>query len=377
MNFEAYNGTGTASTSSVSNNPTVTPIDRYTVNALKYPDNLGNDDLQHFVQFSINTRDKSQFKYDVVDNAIVNNTGSARLDPEVAGRAFDLALTGVIAVGVTKALGIGKLAKAALSTGGLGAKTAKALVGSAAALGSAEAANQAIGAIRKSTDILKPNFMRRLKTVIALHMEERPSVRYSMEYSNKDLGVLAGLLGQSSTLTGALTDLVASPEGRAAVAMSAARIPEIAGINARDLLRRSAGVTVNPWRETLFEQVDFRTFSFRYRFFPKDEAESRRVHTIIGMFKEHMHPELSKERLFFIYPSEFEITYMFGLKENPFLFRFAPSALEDMQVDYGSGEGMSSFSNGAPTEINLLLKFRELEILTRERVVQDRSTGGF
>jgi hypothetical protein len=372
MNFEAEQG----STPSSSNPSTVTPIDSYKVTAIKYPDNLGNDDLQHFVQFSINTRDKSQFRYDTVPGAVVNNTGSARIDPNVAGRAFDLALTGIISAGVTKSLGLGKLVKAAVSTGGFGQKVAKGLAAAGIGLGAAEGINQGVSAIRRNTDILKPNFMRRLSTVIALHMEERPSVRYSMEYSNKDLGVLAGLLGQSSTLTGAVSDLITSPEGRAAVAMTAARIPEIAGINARDLLRRSAGVTVNPWRETLFEQVDFRTFSFRYRFFPKDEAESRRVNRIINMFKEHMHPEISKERLFFIYPSEFEITYMFGLKENPFLFRFAPSALEDLQVDYGSGEGMSSFSNGAPTEINLLLKFRELEILTRERVV-NTPTGGY
>jgi hypothetical protein len=38
-----------------------------------------------------------------------------------------------------------------------------------------------------------------------------------------------------------------------------------------------------------------------------------------------------------------------------------------MQVEYG-GEQFSSFSSGAPTEINLTLSFRELELITKESI---------
>jgi hypothetical protein len=38
-----------------------------------------------------------------------------------------------------------------------------------------------------------------------------------------------------------------------------------------------------------------------------------------------------------------------------------------MQVDYG-GEQFSTFSNGAPTEIDMTLSFRELELLTKESI---------
>jgi hypothetical protein len=43
--------------------------------------------------------------------------------------------------------------------------------------------------------------------------------------------------------------------------------------------------------------------------------------------------------------------------------------LENMQVDYGSNQAaFNSFDDGMPSEINLRLQFRELEILTKERI---------
>jgi hypothetical protein len=80
-----------------------------------------------------------------------------------------------------------------------------------------------------------------------------------------------------------------------------------------------------------------------------------------------MLPEVSPEKLFFIFPSEFQITYYFGDELNSYFHKFGACALEDMQVEYGSSEGFSSFRSGAPTEIILNLQFRELELITREK----------
>jgi hypothetical protein len=78
-----------------------------------------------------------------------------------------------------------------------------------------------------------------------------------------------------------------------------------------------------------------------------------------------MHPELSDNKLFFIYPAEFQLTYFYRNTENPYLFSFKPCVLTDMQVDYG-GDQFSTFANGAPVEVNISLTFRETEILTKE-----------
>jgi hypothetical protein len=80
-----------------------------------------------------------------------------------------------------------------------------------------------------------------------------------------------------------------------------------------------------------------------------------------------MHPELSTNKLFFIYPSEFEISYIFEGKENEYFHKFKPCVLESMDVTYG-GEQYSSFTDGKPTEVNLSLTFKETEILTKSQV---------
>jgi hypothetical protein len=85
------------------------------------------------------------------------------------------------------------------------------------------------------------------------------------------------------------------------------------------------------------------------------------------MFKQHMHPQLSEGKLFFIYPSEFQITYYFDTGPNPYVHKFRPCVLESMDVTYG-GDQLSSFKDGTPTEINMSLMFRETEILTRQMV---------
>ena len=87
-----------------------------------------------------------------------------------------------------------------------------------------------------------------------------------------------------------------------------------------------------------------------------------------------MHPELSANKLFFIYPSEFQITYHFGDRENNknnkgYYHKFKPCVLETMDVSYG-GDQFSSFVDGNPTEINLSLSFRETEILTKQQIAQ-------
>jgi hypothetical protein len=80
-----------------------------------------------------------------------------------------------------------------------------------------------------------------------------------------------------------------------------------------------------------------------------------------------MHPELTAGRLFYIYPSEFDIQYFYKDKENDYFHKFTRCALTDMQIDYG-GEQFATFQDGSPVEIGLQLTFTELEQLTSEGI---------
>ena len=214
--------------------------------------------------------------------------------------------------------------------------------------------------------LLKPDTSYRISDAIALYINEPPSVKYSAQYSNKDLGTLAGLVGGISGVD-SLTSGSLGGEAAQALTMQFAKVPSMFGVNAQDVIGASSKVALNPFKEVLFESIDFRSFAFKYRFMPKSEAESKVVFDIIKQFKFHMHPELSDNKLFFIYPSEFEISYFYEQTENKYFHKFKPCVLESLDVNYG-GESYSSFKGGNPTEINLSLVFKETEILTKKQI---------
>ena len=156
----------------------------------------------------------------------------------------------------------------------------------------------------------------------------------------------------------------------AAMGASLSKLPgQFGAADVGSALSKSAGAALNPFKEVVFESVDFRSFSFKYKFYPKSAQEANNVKDIIQTFKEHMHPQITDSKMFFIYPSEFQISYYFGSKENPYFHKFRPCALESLEVNYG-GDQFSTFKDGKPTEVQLTMTFRELEILTRESVRQ-------
>ena len=79
-----------------------------------------------------------------------------------------------------------------------------------------------------------------------------------------------------------------------------------------------------------------------------------------------------------IFPSEFEVHYMFQGVENTWYPFTSGSVLNSMDVDYGPGGESQHFrpiENGmgpvpAPTEINMTLNFTENEIMTKEKIVE-------
>jgi hypothetical protein len=152
------------------------------------------------------------------------------------------------------------------------------------------------------------------------------------------------------------------PEIQARALSQLAKLPVLN--NLRELSTRTK---TNPFRDVLFESVGYRAFAFKYRFFPKNKSESQKIYNIINTLKIHMHPELSGGKLFYLYPSEFDIQYYYKDEENNYLNRFARCALTDLNVEYG-GEQFATFEDGSPVEIGLSLTFQELEQMTSEGI---------
>jgi hypothetical protein len=343
----------------------------YNIGTFEYPEGLRvKPDLQHYVAFYINVREKStQGKKAQDSNHLVSAEEQKRVN-DLNANSSRITQAAAEAGVTTFKDNSGKIVAAGtfLASLGMRSKIFDSLK---------RAAIAGAGARLITTMIDKMNYQPfssgstlRLKEIITLHVEERPSVKYGVNYGDMDMGALTGMLieGSAAATRGALGDM--SKEIQARFLSELVKLPQLgnrAGGTLNDLRELSSRTKTNPFREVLFESVDYRTFNFRYKFFPKNKSESQKVFKIIETLKKHMHPELTAGKLFYIYPSEFDIQYFFKDKENNYINKFAKCALTDMSVDYG-GDQFATFEDGAPVEVGMNLTFKELEQMTSEGI---------
>lgn len=132
---------------------------------------------------------------------------------------------------------------------------------------------------------------------------------------------------------------------------------------------------VNPHQEILYNGPHFREFSFNWLFVPKSEEETNRIKDIIKVFSFYQAPEIHKGigGRYFVYPAEFDMMFYSGDDQNRYIKKVSTCALTDLNVSYSPGQtsfGYSSLRNGAPTQVQLNLRFVELEMITKARVLE-------
>jgi len=212
---------------------------------------------------------------------------------------------------------------------------------------------------------------KRLKTAIALHIPNNLSTNYSVSWSEEDTGMLAmaGAAVQqgwevAKALGGKGNNTDVSGTGAAILTnIALSKGPNQAGNSV------ASGLAANPKKEQVFKGVNFRTFSFDYKFFPRNSGEAANVLDIIKQFKYHMHPEFKDNNNFvYIYPSEFDIFYYSNGEENLSLHRHTSCVLTDMSINYTPNGMFNTFADGMPTQIDITLSFRELALLTKDKV---------
>lgn len=213
---------------------------------------------------------------------------------------------------------------------------------------------------------------KRLKTAIALHAPNTMQTTYSVNYEEEEVDIYAmGLAGSAALQTAAkqknmsnvVNDALTNPNAVAAGVSLGLKVPGTNGIS------RLTGLAPNPRKEQLFKNVNFRTFTFDYQFYPRDAAEAANVERIIKEFKYHMHPEFKDANNFlYVYPSEFDIFYYKDTQENMHVNRHTSCVLTDMTVNYTPNGQYTSFPDGTPTQINITLTFKELATLTKEKI---------
>ena len=217
---------------------------------------------------------------------------------------------------------------------------------------------------------------KRLAGFIALYMPNQLSTRYSMQWQDEEMDMAVSVATnpelaqqmeavQKSLGKGNVKDAAAAAKDGAGSTIGSTILQKNASLSA------ASRMAANPRKEQVFKGVEYRRFTFEYQFAPRDEIEAKAALNIIKQFKYHMHPEFKDASNFiYIYPSEFDIEYCFGEGANQKLHKISSCVLTEMNINYSPNGVFSTFPDGTPTQINIQMSFVELELLTKERIME-------
>ena len=139
-----------------------------------------------------------------------------------------------------------------------------------------------------------------------------------------------------------------------------------------------AGIAVNPNLEVLFNGPALRTFTYNFRFTPRDDREAKTIRTIIKVIKKAMAPKRRKAGIFLQVPAVFKIKYLMrGHTEHPFLNKIKPCALTTFNVDYTPDQTYMTYQDGSLTSYAVGMTFAELEPIYNDDIedVATQTTG--
>jgi len=148
-----------------------------------------------------------------------------------------------------------------------------------------------------------------------------------------------------------------------------------------DYVANYLGKPFNPNLEMLYRGAHLRNFSFEFIFAPRNRKDAIEALRIIKAFKFHAAPELdenSQQGRYFIPPSDFEISFFDGKNRMRSLGLIGRCVLTNVNVDFAASGQFSAISNptedheegGLPTHIRMILEFKELDIVTKKKVLQ-------
>ena len=346
---------------------------KYNIDKLTYPlDLVGNysEYGESMILFNINVLEESKLGKGPKETFVRDFTPSVQSELRAAN--YD------------NLRALGAFAAAGAATGGTVGSLAGGNAAGSALLGGGVNAVAGLEVLPQSGKFTRP--VKRLKTAIALHMPNQLQIRYGMNWTDKEMitetamieaanlttlagaiagGAVAKGLGNSTARGAAIGAgigaTIANPTVTAALALQS--------VPGGELMQAGTGIAVNPKKEQTFKGVDFRTFNINYEFYPRDADEARNVLNIIYQFKYHMHPEYKDGTTFlFVYPSEFDVFYYKGKGLNKAIHKHTSCVLADMTINYTPNGQFASFADGTPTQINIQLTFRELGVLTKDKI---------
>ena len=165
-------------------------------------------------------------------------------------------------------------------------------------------------------------------------------------------------------------DVINANTDAIAAAIAGRAIGALGGnVTANALIARASGAILNPNLESLFQGVKLRQFPFTFEFFPRNGREAGEVKNIIKVLKRSMSPRNNKKQgrgVFIKQPDIFQLQYMKGGGEHPFLNKFLPMHLTDMKINYSQSGTYSTFWDGTPSHMTASCSFTEVNPVYQE-----------
>jgi len=226
--------------------------------------------------------------------------------------------------------------------------------------------------------ILQRRNIQRTGTAIGLYMPPAVNVKYNMDYSEGEIGVMGEALyglfkdyqAGASFESGA--NKAAGTIGSGLKKMGVGMIDTVLP-GAKDLYAIDQGQIMTPRTEMMFRGTGRRSFSFSFTFIPKSANETAVVHEIIKQFKIGMSPSFrggGAVREMTI-PDLFSIRYMHVNAENSYINKIGKCYLRSMDVNYGGDKFVTYNADklgAAPQKTTISLDFQEIEIMDRANV---------
>ncbi len=141
-----------------------------------------------------------------------------------------------------------------------------------------------------------------------------------------------------------------------------------ANVSADSVLSRATGQILQSNLELLFSGVKLRTFPFIFDFTPRGPDEAEQVMNIIRALKQSAAPRRqgSGGPLFIGSPKMFQLQYISGNREHPFLNKFKLCALSDISINYTASGTYATYPDGTPVHIRMQLTFKEMNPIYAE-----------
>ena len=221
----------------------------------------------------------------------------------------------------------------------------------------------------------------RTNDAIVLYMPAQVTTSYASQYKDTELGAnVSEAIGRISkadiTTASGIGDLVKGMAGMGLTMverMAADAASAVVGGDIKAGLDKLSNRAQNNFLEATFTGLQFRKFSFNWKFTPRSPEEAKQVMKIIKTFKFHMLPELKggSAGRWYTTPAEFDLFYMFRGDENEWINKIQTCVLENMDVNY-TPNGYQTFrpiegiQGAPPTEIDMKLDFKETKLITKQ-----------